>query len=445
MKEAFISHLKTIDSTPDSFRYLLAVSGGMDSMLMLHLFQQSGLNFSVANINFKLRGKEAEDDSLLVKETCHKNNIPFFHKSFNTIEYANKNGVSIQMAARELRYQWFNELANNHNFHRIAIAHHLDDQTETFLINLVRGTGIAGMHGISTKQNRIIRPLMFTNRATIDNYIRKNKIDYREDSSNASDKYQRNYIRHHILPHLYHLRNDFSESLNQSIGFLSEIESYALEHLNNEIDSLILHQPDGLFKIEIQPIIKHSHQKLLLYHVFKDFGFQNCHIEDLIKLIVNKEVGKRIESAEYQILVDRDSVLLEVRKTETESARKIELKDLEDANWKNQNLELEFPYQGSYKSNHSNIAFLDLQKLNFPLYIRNWKAGDYFQPLGMKGKKKLSDFLIDQKVPLTQKQRVRILCNQEEIIWIIGHRIDQRFAIDEQTEQILKITYHGDY
>ena len=443
MLEAFKKFINYLIPNARDQKYLLAVSGGIDSMGMLHLFQQSDYNFAVANINFKLRGKEADNEATFIKEYCDKNNIKLYQEEFKTEEYASKNKISIQMAARDLRYQWFDKLAEEKNYNYVAIAHHLDDQSETFFINTLRGSGIAGLHGIAKIKNNIIRPLLFTTRTEITEYAIKYNVPYRNDSSNASDKYQRNYIRHHILPEFYKLRSDFSKSLNSTIHHLNEVEQYANLHIKKELDNIIEKSEFGIFQISTSELIEHKFYKLLLYNSLKDYNFQNSHINDISKIIENNNTGKTVYSSTHMVNIDRKLLILNKIQSHIPESTEFIINNIEDEVWKLFKLKIEFPFSGNYKINNNNLAFLDFEKIEFPLTIRNWKQGDSFKPLGMKGDKKLSDFLIDNKINNIEKSRIKLLCSKDKIIWVIGHRIDNRYRITKDTKNILKIEYYG--
>ncbi len=442
MIKSFNNYLSQIVDNYQETKYLLAVSGGMDSMLMLWLFQQSDLSFAVANINFNLRGIEADNDSQLVIDYCEHYNIPYYHKHFNTIAYSKENKISIQMAARDLRYKWFEQLAQQHHFQKISIAHHLDDQTETFFINLIRGTGIAGLHGLARNKANIIRPLMFCTRKDIASAIQKYTIPYREDSSNASDKYQRNYIRHNILPHFYHLQANFSHKLDKTIQYISELEDFTNHYIQIECKDIILSHQENSLTISLKKLQLKKHKHILLYSLLKEYNFSRDHIDTFVFLLSELSSGKEIQSSTHRIIFDRDSAII-IAKEENKALISIPINSLSDKAWDENQLSYENNYSGNYKTKNKNIAFLDYKLLHFPLSIRPWQHGDTFQPLGMKGKKKVSDFFIDIKLSKVQKEKTLLLCQGKEIIWIIGHRIDNRFAVTEETTQILKIEYHG--
>lgn len=443
MINRFIKYLISITPDFESAKYLLAVSGGIDSMLMLWLFNNSKLNFSVANINFNLRGEEANQDSQFVIDYCHKNHINLFHKGFDTNTYAKENKISIQMAARDIRYQWFAELAEENNFDYIPVAHHLDDQSETFFINLIRGTGVAGLHGLARNKNKVIRPLMFCTRADITDFVKDNNIPFREDSSNSSDKYQRNYIRHHILPELYKLQENFSAKLDTTIEYIAELEDYANMFLAKEIDDIKTITEEGLFKIQIKSILNHNNPKLLCYRIFDKYGFSKSHIDDLISLLLKSNSGKFIQSSEYVIQIERDNIILKANSGGSNNLD-TSITSFEDNSWQKHGINVFINNNEDYKNSNKKFAFLDMGRIKFPLQIRNWKEGDVFQPFGMKGKKKVSDYFIDNKFSKYQKENTLILCNKDRIIWIIGHRIDNHFAITNKTKNILKLEYNGD-
>jgi tRNA(Ile)-lysidine synthase len=440
---AFENFIDSLIPNANSKKYLLAVSGGIDSMVMLHLFQQSSFSFAVANINFKLRGEEADNEARFLNNYCLENNIKLFQKEFDTEGYATTNKISIQMAARDLRYQWFGKLAKERNYNYVAIAHHLDDQSETFFINTLRGTGIAGLHGIAKLKDNIIRPLLFSTREEITRYATKNGIPYKDDSSNASDKYQRNYIRHHILPEFYKLRNDFSKSLDITINHINEVEQYANIHIAKELENLIEISKLGVFQININKLLGHNFHNLLLYNALKEYNYHNTHIEDIIKLIRGNVSGKTVNSSTHKITIERELLILHKIQDEKNDNLEIQINSLEDNSWNLSNIKLEFPFSGDFRINNQNLAFLDFEKLEFPLTIRNWKHGDSFSPLGMKGEKKLSDFFIDEKISNLKKRKIKLLCSAKKIIWIIGYRIDNKYKITNNTKRILKLEYYG--
>ncbi len=422
--------------------FLLGVSGGMDSMAMLYLFQQSKLKYAVANVNFNLRGNESDNDSLFIEDYCKQHSIRFYGANFDTKEYAGKNGISTQMAARDLRYNWFSEIKKVNAFDNIVIAHHLDDQVETFFINLIRGTGIAGMHGISKNKDSIIRPLLFTDRNGIEEFIEKYKIPYREDSSNSSDKYQRNYIRHNILPEFKKLRPDFSSSLDKSINQLKLVEDYSLFHIESEIKNITSKDKNNKLVINIDRLKNSYSPELILYYCIKDYGFQESHIKNIIELIDNNKIGAIVQSSKFELLIDRKLLILNPKNSSKNNTNS-SFSSFNSEGWKTLGFEIDDNYKGEYKSNNTNLAFIDADKIEFPLQIRSWNNGDFFYPLGMKNRKNISDFFIDNKISRADKNNILLLCNGDDIVWVIGHRIDNRYSITQQTTKIIKIEYNG--
>ncbi len=442
MIKVFKSFMESIAPDYKNKTFLLAVSGGMDSMAMLYLFQQSKLKYAVANVNFNLRGDESDNDSLFVEDYCNQHNIRFYGANFDTNKYSNTNGISTQMAARDLRYNWFSEIKKVNAFDNIVIAHHLDDQVETFFINLIRGTGIAGMHGISKNKDSIIRPLLFTNRDGIEKFIEEYKIPYREDSSNSSDKYQRNYIRHNILPEFKKLRPDFSSSLNKSINQLKLVEDYSLFHIESEIKNITSKDKNNELVINIDGLKNSYSPELILYYCIKDYDFQESHIKNIIELIDNNKIGAIVQSSNFELLIDRTLLILNTKdssKNNTNSS----FSSFNSEGWKTLGFEIDDNYKGEYKSKDTNLAFIDADKIEFPLHIRNWNNGDFFYPLGMKNRKNISDFFIDNKISRADKNNILLLCNGDDIVWVIGHRIDNRYSITQQTTRIIKIEYNG--
>jgi len=422
-----------------SEKILLTVSGGMDSALMCELFHKAKLKFGIAHCNFQLRRKESDEDALFVEALAEKHNVPFHSIKFKTTAFAKKNKLSIQVAARELRYQWFEEIRNQYNYNYIATAHHLDDSIETFFINLIRGTGIAGLHGILPKQGNIIRPLLFTTKKEIEAYTKKHKLNYREDSSNASDKYVRNKIRHHILPVLKELNTSFESSINKSIQHLREVELI----YKNDVESKrikIVKQESNNFFISIPALKKLKPFPTYLYEFLKPFNFNASTVEE-ISTALDGESGKQFFSTTHRLIKDRKLLIVESLELgiKSKNGSKFQIKK-NQKNFNGNRLELHFnsePRTINYKLKTQNsLAVLDFDTLNFPLEIRKWQIGDTFYPLGMKGKKKLSDFFIDKKLSIAQKENTWLLTSAGNIAWVIGQRIDDRFKITDKTRKI---------
>lgn len=415
-------------------KILLTVSGGKDSMAMFHFFYESKIPFGVAHCNFNLRGNEADKDEELVKEVAKKHQIPFYSIAFNTKEYATENGISIQMAARELRYDWFEKIRQENDYQYIATAHHQNDVAETMLINLTKGTGLSGLHGISNKSKFIVRPMLCFCREEIEKYIKKQSITYREDLSNADTKYFRNAIRHQIIPKLAKLNPSIITTLNEEAARFFEIESILHEKINSEKEKCFEYRSETIkINIEILKILKPLNT--YLYYFLKEFGFNFSDVKDIIDGLENQS-GKTYYSSTHLIVKDREFLIL--KKNENQAFIPITINSFE---------EIPFIYQlitvsDNFKINFSNnFAYLDADKIRFPLILRTWVTGDFFQPFGMKGDKKISDYLTDKKVSMIDKKNIKVVVGVNgDILWLVGHRINDNFKITSSTKTILLLS-----
>lgn len=432
--QEYIEHNQLFDKKD---RVLLAVSGGRDSMLMTYLFLQSGFTFSVAHCNFQLRGQESKKDERLVLDFCEENKIECHVKHFDTEYFAKENGLSIQMAARELRYAWFDSLLCEHGYDVVAIAQHHNDQIETFFVNLFRGTGIRGLHGILPKKERIVRPILFLEAEEVFQALQRYEIPYRDDQSNFSADYLRNKIRLQLVPEMREIAPHFEDTMRKNIQHFQEEESVFEFFLHREREKYFSEKEQW---IEIdKTIFKEYEDKLLvLYQIFKPFSFSKGVLQDVLRHL-NSHSGLVFESVAYEMLLDRDVFLL--RAKEDESRKKTEIIPescegkivLEECSlsWQQQDI------NEIIISSDSNTAFVNAEKLVFPLKIRKWKKGDVFIPLGMEGKKKLSDFFVDRKLSRFEKENVKLLLNgNSELIWVIGMRLDNRYKIGEKTKKV---------
>lgn len=418
---------------------LVAVSGGVDSMVMLHLFQEiSNHHIVVAHCNFNLRGSESDSDEFLVKEYCKNNRLQFLTKSFDTIAFANDNGISIQMAARDLRYAWFHKIAKQHSLSKIAIAQHIDDQVETFFINLIRGTGISGIHGILPIKGNLIRPLLFADRKMIQEYQTKNNIPFREDESNKSDKYMRNFIRHNISPQFENLSQNFAFKLDENISRFREVEDFYKLTIQKNLKVVTTTINNNII-IDIEKLNSLDFIELHLRELMSDKGFSADTISKVYQQLYKPISGKSFESETYELLFNRKQVIIRKKKASVLSEYFINKDEIISTpiNLQSELLENNI---SSYTT-PSSIAYFDYEKLTFPLKLRKWKNADSFVPFGMKGRKKLSDYFIDNKVSNFEKADTWILLSGDEIIWIIGHRTDNRYRITKNAKHIYKITF----
>ncbi|MGL2964440.1 tRNA lysidine(34) synthetase TilS [Flavobacterium sp. RSB2_4_14] len=434
MLTKFQNHINTNLPFLKEKKLLLAVSGGIDSMVLVHLCHQLQLDIAVAHCNFQLRGTESDDDENFVKSHTEKLQIPIYFQKFDTAAFAKKQKLSIQVVARNLRYEWFYSLLANHNFDYILTAHHLDDSVETFLINFTRGSGIEGLTGIPEQNDKIIRPLLPFSRNEIEIFAKENAIQWREDSSNTSDKYLRNKLRHNVIPILKELNPSFLASFENTISHLKQTQALAAD-ASKSLYSKVVTEEENHTTIDLVKLLKQENYKAYLFEWLQPFGFSDwIAVYDLI----NAQSGKQVLSASHILLKNRDSLLLFPKQHATNDA----------VFWvQKEQYEVKFPLKLSfcnidYISNpSSHTIFVDENKLQFPLTIRRWNEGDIFHPFGMSGKKKLSKYFKDEKFSLLDKANTWLLCSNNEIVWIIGKRQDDRFKIQESTTSILKINY----
>ena len=410
---------------------LLAVSGGVDSMLMLDLFRVSGIDFEIAHCNFGLRGEESEADEKLVARVAGQIGVKCHIEYFETAEYAKKKGVSIEMAARELRYNWFNKLLEKGKCRLLATAHHKTDVVETMLLNLVKGTGIAGLHGIKPKRANIIRPMLFATRSEILQEAKERNLIWRDDKSNESRKHQRNQIRLDVLPKLKTLNPAVEEAFNKTAYKVSEAEKF-IKHYIDRVFGDVSFAPKQGSSINIKLVLNSPSPIIILYELLKTFGFNYQQCTDILEAL-NGGVGKIFLTDQFQANIDREDIIIN-RIPMKLKQYKIE-KDDQCVEYGDKKLEFIVVDTKTIKlKNKDSIALLDAEQLKFPLLLRPWEAGDYFYPLGLKGKKKLSDFMIDKKIPVNLKQKVMVLVSGDSIAWVVGYRIDERYKIRPESK-----------
>ena len=437
MINLFKSYISNNSLCSEEDRILVTVSGGIDSVVLLDLFIKSGYNCGIAHCNFNLRAKESDNDEIFVKTLANSYNIPVFSKSFNTIEYAEINKLSIQMAARDLRYEWFEDLRLEEGFDLIATAHNKNDILETFFINLTRGTGIHGLSGIKNKSGALIRPLLFATREEINNYAQLNNLEWHEDSTNSTLKYSRNKIRHQVLPILEQLNPKFIETMVENIQRLSEVEEIFYQLIEQKKEELLIRE-SGLISVSIEKLKLLNPLKTWLYELLRDFNFSQSVITDIINSL-DSNSGLQFYSTTHRIIKDRNKLIINVIKSDP--GRKFYIEDPYREVSEPLQLEMDvLTVDDNFELiNDSSIAFLDLDLLEFPLLIRKWEQGDYFYPLGMKNIKKLSDFFIDLKLSIPEKEKLWLLISSNQIVWVMGYRIDDKFKVGPLTKRVLKI------
>ncbi len=435
-------------------KLLLAVSGGVDSVVLCELCKQTGFDFVIAHCNFQLRGEESKRDEQFVRELTKKYNVEIFVKKFDTEKYAEENKLSIQVAARELRYGWFNQIVNGQlsmvnshagfirhsplTIHHILTAHHANDNIETLLINFFKGTGISGLRGILPKHGNIIRPLLFAKKEELIEFAKENNLSYVEDSSNVSDKYTRNYFRNQLIPSVQKVFPQVEDNLLNNIQRFKDIETLYQQSIELHKKKLLEKKGEEIH-IPVLKLFKSDPLPTIVYEIIKDFGFTSNQTEDVIKLL-NSDSGKYVQSHTHKIIKNRNWLIITSSLTTVAENILIEEED-KVVEFLNGKLEMKQISAAGYKlSGSESIAQLDSDEIKFPLLLRKWKQGDYFYPLGMKKKKKLSRFFIDQKLSLTEKENIWVLEMNKKIIWIVGKRIDERFKITPKTKNILKIS-----
>ncbi|CAM1339218.1 tRNA lysidine(34) synthetase TilS [Tenacibaculum aestuarii] len=419
-----------------SKKLLIAISGGVDSVVLTHLLHQLNFDISLAHCNFQLRGKESDKDEEFVKNLGKKLGINTYVTRFNTNKYAADNKLSTQLAARELRYNWFDELSKEYSFEHLLTAHHADDNLETFLINLTRGTGLEGLTGIPPINGNIVRPLLVFSREEILNYAKQNNIEWREDESNSETKYLRNKIRHQVTPILKELNASVLKNFNKTIDHLKESQQIIDDKIEDITHEIISKEGD-LLKINIEKLLKLSNPKAYLYQLIKPYEFREWN--DVHNLIYAQS-GKQILTKNYTLLKDRDFLLL--LRTSEKSSVKEEVYTIRE-----ENKEITVPIrlllkrvQKKSDTNQESI-YVDNELLSYPLKLRRWNSGDFFYPTGMLGKKKISKYFKDEKISIINKNKIWLLCSSKnEIIWIIGKRQDRRFLPTDKTTKLLQIS-----
>ena len=439
--ESFQRYIAENDLATHDDRILLTVSGGVDSMVMLSLFTRSGYTVGVAHCNFQLRGTESDEDEELVRQEAARCGVPCYNRRFDTAGEMERTGESMEMAARRLRYAWFDALSREEGYTVIAIAHHADDSIETFFINLLRGTGLRGLTGISTQVGKIIRPLMFASRKEILEYAVQNRIPFREDSSNRSTKYLRNKIRLGLIPRIREINPKFTDLMRKNIGRLTDAQLF-IDHGIERIRGEAVTTEGDTDTIRIDRIDPAFPREFVIYELLNSaYGFKGDVIDALCHALNHDATGRRFYARDRMATIDRGAIIVspiapddECRTTVGRGAPRcycgnavlyFEYCDIDDIK------DFGVPEQ---------IAQVDADKLRFPLTLRRWREGDWFIPFGMTGRKKVSDFLIDAKVSLPGKQRQFVLLSGDDIVWVVGRRIDDRFRLTPETENVLRIT-----
>jgi tRNA(Ile)-lysidine synthase len=426
----FVNQNQLFDS---GSKVLAAVSGGMDSVLMVHLLHAADYPFDIAHCNFQIRGADADADQVFCRELAQQLKVNFHTINFDTAAYAAQHKISIQMAARQLRYQWFNNLRVQNAYAAIALAHHQNDAIETILLNLTRGTGIAGLHGILPKNGALVRPMLFMQRQEIESLVSENQIAYVEDSSNALAKYARNKIRLEVIPKLKELNPSLEETFESNLRHFRELETLLETELSRQRQHFVEHDTEMHLPVDA---VKNLHpQRLLLFNLLKPYGFNEEHTDSIIASL-DKHAGRVFETADYQLLLDRGKLILTKKSSGALQGLTIN-EGRTEIIYGRYRLSLLHDDSPLIVKNNPMAVSVDTALLVYPLTVRPWQPGDYFYPLGMASKQKLSDFFVHQKVPLHQKNEVPVLVNgNNEVIWIGGYRLDNRYKVSDNTKKV---------
>ncbi|MDR0667685.1 MAG: tRNA lysidine(34) synthetase TilS [Prevotellaceae bacterium] len=425
-------------------RWLVAVSGGIDSMTLAHLCHAGGVPIGVLHCHFGLRGAESDDDALFVEQWADARRIPFFCARFDTQRYAAAHALSTQMAARELRYAWFEEMRQTHAYTDIAVAHHADDNAETLLINLLRGTGLKGLCGMMPVNGRIIRPLLFATRREIGEYARQNHIAYREDRTNAGNDYVRNQIRHRVIPELQKINPAATAHIVAAAGRLTQARRALATEKDKIANACGSRTAAGEVRISIAALKATPHYAFWLFEWLQDYHFPSAVTTDVVDAL-DGQAGKRFYSPDHLLVKDRDELIITPLAPPPVAGEQAIEKDCRGIT---QPLPLRFEYRATGADfvlpRGKHTACLAADKLQFPLRLRPWRAGDAFVPFGMKGRKKVSDFLIDEKMPRHRKASQYVLTSGADVVWLVGRRIDDRYRITPATAEALVITLYTD-
>ncbi|AYN04739.1 MULTISPECIES: tRNA lysidine(34) synthetase TilS [unclassified Flavobacterium] len=432
MLQKFKNHVAQTFPFLEKKKLLLATSGGLDSMVMVHLFTQLDYDFAIAHCNFQLRGIESFGDQDFVSSAATTLKCPFFVTQFDTEAFAKDYKLSTQVAARELRYNWFYELLESNGYDYILTAHHADDNLETFIINLSRGTGLEGLLGIPEQNDSLIRPLLPFSREEIKQYAEDNNIEWREDSSNASNKYLRNKIRHDLVPILKEINPNFLMAFQKTQEYLQEAQ-IMVEDASIMVYQQVAKEINDEIHFDLTQLKRLTNYKSYLYQWLKEYEFSAW--DDIYEL-VESQSGKQVFSPEFRLIKDRTTLILSPIPEIKEEEFYIDSNDKEV----NLPLKLKLCNVGHITIDSNKAIFVDSEKIQFPLLLRKWKEGDVFYPFGMNGKsKKVSKLFKDEKLSLVEKENTWILCSENQIVWVVGIRQDERFKIENTTNKILKI------
>jgi len=431
--DRFREKLKTDFPFLQGKKLLIACSGGVDSVVLATLIKELNFEMALAHCNFSLRGKESDGDELFVIGMAKRMEIPVFAETFDTLGFSHKNGISTQMAARTLRYEWFTSLLRNFNYDYLLTAHHLDDDLETFFINLSRGTGITGLLGIPAINGKTVRPLLYFSREEILAFAKIKGLNWREDSSNQKSDYLRNKLRLELLPQYKSLSNNTLENFKKTKFNLMATKDLVEDYMSI-IYKLVITEAADHYKINIAKLKELPHPQAILYELLNVFGFTEW--ENIVDLL-DAQTGKLVLSKTHRLIKNRDELILSQRDFhENEESYRVTENGLESP------IKLHFEIVDTVGKPNQNKIYIDWEKADFPMTLRKWRDGDFFYPFGMDGRKKLSKYFKDEKMSLMQKEAIWLLESENNIVWVVGYRMDDRFKVGDATEKILQISYN---
>jgi tRNA(Ile)-lysidine synthase len=429
LKERFYQKLLQLAPNAKTAHFILAVSGGRDSVVLTHLFASCNLHFDIAHCNFHLRGEESNHEMFFVKNLPFLTEQQVFIKDFDTISMQQNSGKSIEMVARELRYHWFNEIGKNYDY--IVTAHHANDNAETVIMNLLRGTGLRGMCGIPQKNGKIIRPLLRFSAFEIERYVHEQEVNFCVDSSNLEDSFLRNKVRKYVIPEIEKINPKMMETFTKNCNLFLQQTQFIDKQIQQYKNQLFIENSDRI-TIDIDLLKTIDNLPLILYELLNPFGFNANDVENIL-LSLNGSSGKRFLSDTHILIKDRTLFIIE--KIETKKSEDVLIYHINELEKFGFNVEELVNHSNIEIIKSSNIIYVDADKLTFPLTLRSWKKGDSFYPFGMNTKKKLSNFFTDIKIDLLEKQKIRLLCSQNQIVWVVNYRADNRFRIDSYTKR----------
>jgi|694.fasta_scaffold25944_3 tRNA(Ile)-lysidine synthase len=421
-------------------KILIGVSGGMDSMVLLAVLHHLKYTIEVAHVNFQLRGEESDADEALVVNTCKKLGIKFHVKKIDTATYAQENKGSIQMIARELRYDWFEKLCKEEKCKYVAIAHHANDQSETILQHLTKGSGIAGLRGMLPKNNTIVRPFLCIDKSNIEYLAGILDVSYREDSSNASDKYERNKIRHHVVPTLQEINPKFHHAVFNTSNYLAGVEQIYQSYIQRRLKKIVVRDGEYSYKAPSKSFANDTHGINLLYEWLSPYGFNSEQLTTIYSHVRNDASGKEFIAEKYRLVVDRKYIYVHLQEGSKNTFLQIETIPFTcDVGNKKITISYSDAAPTTFDKNNKDIM-IDASNIKLPLTIRNWNEGDYMYPLGMKmKKKKVSDIFINKKIPKHKKSELLFFFSADNLFFVEGIGIDERYKIKEDTKTFLRV------